>query len=409
MSNQNFPLFVRISEGAGKRGTTIRATVVDTNEDITRSIAYVTLTGAFKAGMHLVKASEDSKWSRITEDQLDTRTAIEGAAKLKRVAKTVAKAANTPAKKNAVPDHAMAFAKTDVVDLADFVSRKPTSIIINDLTWKFICRTIVRGGNILLTGPTGTGKSQTAIAVAKQLGRELFYMNLGATQDPRGALIGNTHFGKDQGTFFNESAFVKAIQTPNTVILLDEVSRAHPEAWNILMTVLDPGQRYLRLDEAVNAPTIKVAEGVSFVGTANIGSEYTAVRVMDRALLDRFVIAEIPHLMPKEESMLLRQIFPAIDKTSADSLAEIAASTRLEVRSESAKISTPISTRSVVEMAGLMCDGFTLAECAEVSIYPLYSPDGGLQSERTFVKQLVQKFVSDNTDENLVDDSNSAF
>lgn len=409
MSNQNFPLFVRISEGAGKRGTTIRATVVDTNEDITRSIAYVTLTGAFKAGMHLVKASEDSKWSRITEDQLETRTAIEGAAKLKRVAKTVAKAVKTPAKKNAVPDHAMAFAKTDVVDLADFVSRKPTSIIINDLTWKFICRTIVRGGNILLTGPTGTGKSQTAIAVAKQLGRELFYMNLGATQDPRGALIGNTHFGKDQGTFFNESAFVKAIQTPNTVILLDEVSRAHPEAWNILMTVLDPGQRYLRLDEAVNAPTIKVAEGVSFVGTANIGSEYTAVRVMDRALLDRFVIAEIPHLMPKEESMLLRQIFPAIDKTSADSLAEIAASTRLEVRSESAKISTPISTRSVVEMAGLMCDGFTLAECAEVSIYPLYSPDGGLQSERTFVKQLVQKFVSDNTDENLVDDSNSAF
>lgn len=409
MSNQNFPLFVRISEGAGKRGTTIRATVVDTNEDITRSIAYVTLTGAFKAGMHLVKASEDSKWSRITEDQLETRTAIEGAAKLKRVAKTVSKAVNKPAKKNAVPDHAMAFAKTDVVDLADFVSRKPTSIIINDLTWKFICRTIVRGGNILLTGPTGTGKSQTAIAVAKQLGRELFYMNLGATQDPRGALIGNTHFGKDQGTFFNESAFVKAIQTPNTVILLDEVSRAHPEAWNILMTVLDPGQRYLRLDEAVNAPTIKVAEGVSFVGTANIGSEYTAVRVMDRALLDRFVIAEIPHLMPKEESMLLRQIFPAIDKTSADSLAEIAASTRLEVRSESAKISTPISTRSVVEMAGLMCDGFTLAECAEVSIYPLYSPDGGLQSERTFVKQLVQKFVSDNTDENLVDDSNSAF
>lgn len=406
MSNQNFPLFVRISEGAGKRGTTIRATVVDSNEDITRSIAYVTLTGAFKAGMHLVKATEDSKWSRISEDQLDNRIATDASVKLKRVGKAVSTVLNKPAKtKNEVPDHAMAFATANVVDLADFVSRKPKSIIINDLTWKFICRTIVRGGNILLTGPTGTGKSQTAIAVAKQLGRELFYMNLGATQDPRGALIGNTHFGKDQGTFFNESAFVKAIQTPNTVILLDEVSRAHPEAWNILMTVLDPGQRYLRLDEAVNAPTIKVAEGVSFVGTANIGSEYTAVRVMDRALLDRFVIAEIPHLMPNEESMLLKQIFPAIDKTAASNLAEIAASTRLEVRSESAKISTPISTRSVVEMAGLMCDGFTLAECAEVAIYPLYSPDGGLQSERTFVKQLVQKFVSDNTDDTLMQDS----
>ena len=397
--SSNYPKFVAISEGQGRRGTTIRATVVDTNEDITRSIAYVTLTGAFKAGMHLAKATEDSKWTRITSEQLESRTMDAKASK--KPAKAV-QTATQP--KKAVPNHAMAFAQANVVDLQDFVNRKPTEIIINDLTWKFICRTVVRGGNILLTGPTGTGKSQTAIAVAKQLGRELFYMNLGATQDPRGTLIGNTHFSKDQGTFFNESAFVKAIQTPNTVILLDEVSRAHPEAWNILMTVLDPGQRYLRLDEAVNAPTITVAEGVSFIGTANIGGEYTAVRVMDRALLDRFVIAEIPHLMPKEESMLVQQIFPAINKTAAENLAEIAASTRIEVRSESAKISTPISTRSVVEMAGLICDGFTLSECAEVAIYPLYSPDGGLQSERTFVKQLVQKFVSDGTDAELVDE-----
>ena len=102
--------------------------------------------------------------------------------------------------------------------------------------------------------------------------------------------------------------------------------------------------------------------------------------------------------------MLVQQIFPAINKTAAENLAEIAASTRIEVRSESAKISTPISTRSVVEMAGLICDGFTLSECAEVAIYPLYSPDGGLQSERTFVKQLVQKFVSDDTDAELVDE-----
>ncbi|NCX06127.1 MAG: hypothetical protein EBW68_10165, partial [Actinobacteria bacterium] len=98
---------------------------------------------------------------------------------------------------------------------------------------------------------------------------------------PRGTLIGNTHFSKDAGTYFNESAFVKAIQTPNTVILLDEVSRAHPEAWNILMTVLDPGQRYLRLDEAINSPTIKVHPTCAFIGTANIGSEYTSVRVSD--------------------------------------------------------------------------------------------------------------------------------
>ena len=64
---------------------------------------------------------------------------------------------------------------------------------------------------------------------------------------------------------------------------MDEISRAHPEAWNILMTVLDAGQRYLRLDEHQDAPTIEVAEGVTFVATANIGNEYTATRAMDRA------------------------------------------------------------------------------------------------------------------------------
>jgi MoxR-like ATPase len=263
----------------------------------------------------------------------------------------------------------------------------------------------MRGKNIMLTGPTGCGKSQTAIAVAKALDKPFFYVNLGATQDPRGTLIGNTHFSKDAGTYFNESAFVKAIQTPDTVILLDEVSRAHPEAWNILMTVLDPGQRYLRLDEAVNTPTVKVAEGVSFIGTANIGNEYTAVRVMDRALLDRFVIAEIPYLTIAQESQLISQLYPTLDATLAKNLAEIATLTRSEVKSDSARIQTPISTRSVVEMAGLINDGFSLTECAEVSIYPLYSQDGGLQSERTFVKQLVQKFVPDGTSDNLMGES----
>jgi MoxR-like ATPase len=114
-------------------------------------------------------------------------------------------------------------------------------------------------------GPSGCGKTLAAQSVAEVLdGRQFFYFNVGATQDPRSTLIGNTHYSKDKGTFVAEALFVKAIQTPNAIILLDELTRGHADAWNILMTVLDENQRYLRIDEMPNTPTIKVANGVTF-------------------------------------------------------------------------------------------------------------------------------------------------
>jgi hypothetical protein len=52
-----------------------------------------------------------------------------------------------------------------------------------------------------------------------------------------------------------------------------------------------------------------------------------------------------------------------------------------------------------VEAAGLIYDGFTLMEAAEIAILPYFSPDGGLDSERVFMKQLIQKFNKSTEDE----------
>ena len=194
------------------------------------------------------------------------------------------------------------------VELMQFIETadklKPKQLFLSELKWKFLVRSAMRGKNIMMTGAAGCGKTMAAKTLTNSLNRPHFYFNLGATQDPRASLIGNTHFNKADGTFFSEALFVKAIQTEDSVILLDELSRAHPEAHNILMTVLDEGQRYLRLDEADGSPTIKVAKGVTFVATANIGNEYTATRVMDRALLDRFIIVEMDVLDKEEETDL---------------------------------------------------------------------------------------------------------
>ena len=293
----------------------------------------------------------------------------------------------------------------DHAEILNFIhssySLKPQGLMMTELKWKYLIRGAVRGKNIMMTGPAGCGKTMAAKAVVNSLDRSDFYFNLGATQDPRGTLIGNTHFNSNDGTYFSESLFVKAIQTPNAVILLDELSRAHPDAWNILMTVLDSGQRYLRLDEQKEQATIKVAEGVTFIATANIGNEYTSTRVMDKALMDRFTIVEMDVLNEEEESTLLNYMFPNVDSVVLGNVAKIASLTRSESKSDTARITSGISTRTTVELCGLLYDGFSLEEASEVSIYPQYDSTGGVDSERTFVKQIVQKFCDDGSSDDL--------
>jgi MoxR-like ATPase len=290
------------------------------------------------------------------------------------------------------------------------INLRPSSLIMDDVKWKYMVRSAIRGKNILLLGPTGCGKTLAAQTIANVLNKEekFFYFNLGATQDARSALIGNTHFDKNTGTLFKESSFIKAIKTPNAVILLDEISRAHHDGVNILMTVLDDLQRYLRLDEKEDNEVVKVADGVTFIATANVGNEYTATRVMDRALLSRFPVKiEMNPLDKDTEFNLLKNRFNLTDVDQLDILkavCEIADHTRKQVKQEDSKLTNFIPTRSTVEIAELIVDGFNLLEIAETTIYPNFNDDGGVDSERTYLRQLVQKYVKTNAKETLFAD-----
>ena len=320
--------------------------------------------------------------------------------------KVLASMENSPSQNTPIEETSVSVdVPSDHAEVLSFIhnsySLKPKMLMMSELKWKYLVRSGVRGKNIMMTGPAGCGKTMAAKSLVNSLDRPDFYFNLGATQDPRGTLIGNTHFEEGKGTYFSQSLFVKAIQTPNAVILLDELSRAHPDAWNILMTVLDYGQRYLRLDEANDQATVKVADGVTFVATANIGNEYTSTRVMDKALMDRFTIVEMDVLSEDEEAQLLNMMFPSVDSVILNNVAKIANLTRVESKSDTARITSGISTRTTVELCGLLYDGFSLEESSEVCIYPQYDGTGGVDSERTFVKQIVQKFCDDGSSDDL--------
>ncbi|MBY6046151.1 ATP-dependent Clp protease ATP-binding subunit ClpA [Vannielia litorea] len=97
-------------------------------------------------------------------------------------------------------------------------------------------------GNYLFAGPTGVGKTEVAKQLASQLGVELLrfdmseYMEKHAVSRLIGAPPG--YVGFDQGGMLTDGVD----QNPHCVLLLDEIEKAHPDVYNILLQVMDHGK-----------------------------------------------------------------------------------------------------------------------------------------------------------------------
>jgi len=96
-------------------------------------------------------------------------------------------------------------------------------------------------GNFLLAGPTGVGKTEVTRQLAQILGIELIRFDMSEYMERHtvSRLIGAPpgYVGFDQGGLLTEAV----IKHPHAVVLLDEIEKAHPDVFNLLLQVMDHG------------------------------------------------------------------------------------------------------------------------------------------------------------------------
>ena len=120
--------------------------------------------------------------------------------------------------------------------------------------------------SLLFVGPTGVGKTEIAKVLAKEMGLELvrFDMSEYTEKHTVAKLIGSPagYVGYEDGGLLTDAIR----KTPNCVLLLDEIEKAHPDIYNILLQVMD----YARLTD--NKGRHADFRGVVLIMTSNAGA-----------------------------------------------------------------------------------------------------------------------------------------
>ncbi len=146
-------------------------------------------------------------------------------------------------------------------------------------------------GSYLFSGPTGVGKTEVARQLAKTLGLELLRFDMSEYMERHSVsrLIGAPpgYVGFDQGGLLTD----KIDQHPHCVVLLDEIEKAHPDLYNILLQVMDYGKLTDNNGKSIDCRNVILImttnAGAAELAKATIGFERTSREGDDEEAINR--------------------------------------------------------------------------------------------------------------------------
>lgn len=238
------------------------------------------------------------------------------------------------------------------------------------------------GRNIFVTGPTGTGKSEFVIHLAKLLGQRVIRVNLsvGTTE---GHLVGK--FVAKNGTTEFIYGILPIAMKNGWWLLLDEVDYAQPEHLSVLQPVLE-GDNLLIVqnenEEIIPHENFRVFATANTKGRGDESQSYTGTNVLNMAWLDRWSVFEmeytefekdIVHTILGKDPKLADQVFHYFEMLR-------------KALNDGQLINTAFSTRRMQQVCEMLAIGEELRDVIKFELVYRYDTHEG---------QIVQEFAKD--------------